>query len=332
MTNRKKALDAALLSLCSQAPPRGVSGEVGLASTEQLLARHMSTGGKRLRGLLPWLVVTEEGGDTELALRFGAAVEAIHNGTLVHDDIQDGDTLRRGQPTLWTEVGIPQAINAGDVFLVAPIAGLLADASIEDRLARALTGLLAGALLETIRGQIADVGVRDRERVNLQVLSGIACAKTSPLFAAGLEGAALILGADAARQEAARACGHRLGLAFQVRDDLLDMVGTKGRGEPGSDLREGKPTWPLLAACEGADEEDIAAIRQLLKAAADGTAPSADEVARWVAWVQRRGGTDAARSALREALDDAENLGKSAFPQAHGVVSELCERLGKLDG
>ena len=95
-----------------------------------LCAQHLSTGGKRLRALLTPALVGAEGGDVAAACVIGACIEVLHNGTLVHDDIQDGDELRRGQPTLWRRVGAPQAINAGDAMLVAPLLVVASSAKI----------------------------------------------------------------------------------------------------------------------------------------------------------------------------------------------------------
>jgi geranylgeranyl diphosphate synthase, type I len=332
VSSDRERLDRAIAAACSVDPANGVSDGVGLAAATEIVRLQLQTGGKRLRGLLPVAVVTRESGDVQAALRFGAAIEAIHNGTLVHDDIQDKDTLRRGKPTLWTQTGIPQAINAGDVLLVAPITAILADSALSDSLSRSLASLLAGALLETIRGQVADVGLRDAGAVTREQLSGIACAKTSPLFACALQGAGMILGASEQRLQAARVCGHRLGLAFQIRDDLLDAVGTKGRGNAGADLREGKPTWPLLAACTGAPEAEVAELRALLRGVAAGITPTSDQVQKWVNWTHARGGVEMARAALAEALDDARQHANAAFPQAGEVVGKLCDRLAKLDG
>ena len=332
MTNKRAQLDAEVVALCSVRPPLGVADGVGVKRAAELLDTHMQTGGKRLRGLLPMLVVEAEGGDAVAARRFGAAVEAIHNGTLVHDDIQDRDTLRRGLPTLWTQVGVPQAINIGDIMLIAPVAGLLADSAFPDALARGLAGALSGALVETIRGQVADVNLRDKAGVTLEELSAIACAKTSPLFAAALQGSCMILGKSQSQIDAAGTCGHRLGLAFQVRDDLLDALGTKGRGNAGSDLREGKPTWPLLAAAAGADEAELEPLKQLLRDAAAGTPPADEDVLKWVQWTHDRGGVDKAREALGEALAEARELATRAFDGGESVVADLCDRLARLDG
>ncbi len=266
-------------------------------------------------------------------MTFGACVEAVHNGTLVHDDIQDRDTLRRGKPTLWTEVGIPQALNAGDAMLIAPIVRLLDSTGSRRELALELGTLLSRALLQTIHGQVADVALRDAAEVDFERALAVARAKTSPLFACALQGSAALLDLPREARERAGSAGRAIGVGFQIRDDLLDVLGTKGRGAAGSDLREGKPTWPFIAACKTAAPERVEALQTLLRRAAAGENPDAADVAGWIAWVHEVGGVDATRKALTAALSQARAAALQAFGErGAGVIGELCDRLELADG
>ncbi len=298
-----------------------------------ICAQHLSTGGKRLRALLPPALVQAEGGDPSAACVLGACIEVLHNGTLVHDDIQDGDELRRGQPTLWRRVGTPQAINAGDVMLVAPLLVSASSPRIPAAARARLTALLAGAVTETIRGQVGDLDLKADEMPTLEHANGIALAKTAPLFAACMEGAVVLLDGDEARCEAAREIGRHVGIAFQVRDDLLDVLGVKGRGAAGADMREGKPSWPVLAALQRGPEDEAEELQKLLDRAHHGYRPSAPDVVRWLEWVRVHGGVDAAQLALDESLAKARELATVAFPSGGAaVVDALCARLEELDG
>lgn len=312
-------------------PTQGpLAGEVQLGDMSQ---EALAAGGKRLRALLVPALVHAGGGPAEAALDLGACIELIHNGTLVHDDIQDGDRLRRGLPTLWTTRGVPQAINAGDYLLVGAIGAVLRAERLPGHLRPVLAQLLADALLETIRGQVADIALRDHPQPGLDDLAAVHVAKTGPLFAACLVGSAHLLGLEAPHLQAARTLGTELGLAFQVRDDLLDVLGVKGRGEAGADLREGKPTFPVLLALEDAEPERITSLHRLLRAAHAGSPPSPPEVAQWVAWVRQRGGVEATQLYLEAVLQRSRQLGQAAFPgPAAQVVDALCDRLARLDG
>lgn len=333
----RRAGEAALAALLDR-PQRYVpldqaAPAAGHAAMQAMAAQQFESGGKRLRGLLTPALVAAAGGPIDAAIALGAAIECIHNGTLVHDDIQDGDRLRRGQPTLWTVHGIPQAINAGDALLIGPLAHVLASPAIEASLRAPLAALLAEALLETIRGQVADIALRDLDRPTLQDISAVHIAKTGPLFGACFAGAALLLGLGSRKVQACHALGRDIGLGFQVRDDLLDVLGQKGRGLAGADLREGKWTFPVLLSLQGADAERADALHALLRGAAAGQAPDDTEVASWLAWVEERGGVDAARRHLDAILERAALAADLAFPQpAAAVARALCARLADLDG
>lgn len=305
----------------------------GRHDLQGLCAAHFRTGGKRLRGTLPAAIVAEAAGPVEAARVLGACIEVAHNGTLVHDDLQDGDVLRRGAPTLWTTAGMPQAINAGDAMLVAPLLYLLQSPALSGTQRAELAAMLGAALMETIRGQVADVALREDQLPTVAQAAAIARAKTVPLFSCALEGAVFLLGGSSDERAAARRLAEEVGLAFQVRDDLLDVVGTKGRGAAGSDLREGKPTYPILLALSQGPAEEAEELRALLLAAASGRAPSPDEVARWLTWIARQGGVQAARAHLAQALDRARAETALAFVRGgRSTALALCDRLALLDG
>jgi len=309
------------------APPAGLP-------TLQTMAQHQfETGGKRLRALLTPAIVKAGQGPLPAASVLGAAVECVHNGTLVHDDIQDGDRLRRGRPTLWTRHGAAQAINAGDALLIAPLASILQAPEIAPSLRPQLAALLSQSLIETIRGQVADLGLRELERPDLADMTAVHIAKTGPLFGACFVGAALLLGLGPDAVAAAHDLGRDIGLAFQVRDDLLDVLGEKGRGPPGADLREGKWTFPFLLALPNSAPQQSDALYGLLGRAVAGQAPTDSEVTAWLSWAHAQGGVTAARAYLATTLARARLCTQRAFPEpAARVVVALCNRLAALDG
>jgi geranylgeranyl pyrophosphate synthase len=323
-----------LLQLPQDHPwPETAAVPAGMPLLQEMVDAQLDAGGKRLRAVLTPALVAAGQGPQDAALVFGAAVELLHNGTLVHDDIQDGDQLRRGRPTLWTVYGTPQAINAGDGLLMGALAAVLQAPEIKESLRAPLANLLASALFETIRGQVADLALRDLDPITADDLLAVHIAKTGPLFAACLQGAVLLLDGSAEQMAAAKKLGGVLGVAFQVRDDLLDLRGTKGRGAAGADLREGKVTYPLLCALQRATPADVAALRLLLTAAAAGGPPPPDRVAWWVAWTEANGGGADAEVFLQQSLQQARVLAEQAFgadvvPVAHA----LADRLAQLDG
>lgn len=325
------SVDAAIAAILGDRPwPRLAPGDA-YARQATMLDDALGSGGKRMRALLPAALVRAAGGPVEAAARLGAAIELVHNGTLVHDDIQDGDTLRRGRPTLWRLHGQAQAINTGNQLLVAPITALAGDPSLPGGLGPRLATLLGGALLETITGQIGDLDVHGNAGADLARLEAVATAKTAPLFGVAIQGAALLLGVE--RPEPAQRAAQALGLAFQLRDDLLDLLGTKGRGAAGADLREGKPTMPMWLALADAPASEGLSIRATLAAAAAGQAVDEAEIARIVATIRERGGLERGQARLADLLDRAKAAGAEALPApAADVWATFTDRLAALDG
>lgn len=204
--------------------------------------------GKRTRPIITLLVAAAAAGDWQAALPFAAAVELIHNFSLVHDDIQDDSDLRRGRATVWKLWGRAQAINSGDaLFAFAHLA-----------LQRA-AGLPAGEVLRALRildqtcihlttGQHYDMGFETRQSVSVDEYLSMIEGKTASLIATAAEFGALAAQASPAIQDQYREYGRHLGLAFQIRDDVLGIWGdpaVTGKSTA-TDILTRKKTLPVL--------------------------------------------------------------------------------------
>jgi geranylgeranyl pyrophosphate synthase len=231
----------------------------------EMVQYHLRSGGKRMRALLPVWLCHNLGGDAEGALELGAGLELLHNATLVHDDLQDGDTCRRGAPTVWARWGPAQAINAGNALICQAF----------ERLARAplashATAVASHALWRVVEGQAMEFQLQEAEGENalppaMQIWEGMASRKTGALFGACLRLGAMAAGVTRETEDSCAAYGEALGLLFQVQDDHLDLVGNKGRGRVGSDLMEGKRSFPVVWAVENAAPAQLASLRALLE-------------------------------------------------------------------
>lgn len=240
----------------------------------EMIGEAMGAGGKRLRALLPCALAQAVGHDPQSVAAFGAACEVVHNGTLVHDDYQDGDTTRRGKPALWTVYGPAQAINCGSAMYVLGLQLVQqADAPPQARFAAAAR--LQQGLYDVIDGQAREFLDADRLHPSWAAWRNIVRRKTGALFGATLAGTAELVPALAVHADALWEAGLLLGELFQMQDDLLDMVADKGREQRGSDLAEGKISAVVLEGLARLEPEGRARLLAIVSAPRHATSGAA---------------------------------------------------------
>lgn len=205
-------------------------------------------GGKGVRPALAVLSAEAAGAAAAVAVPGAVAIELVHEFSLLHDDVIDGDTERRHRPTVWALHGVGRAIVAGDALLALAVAQLHA----ADRGAPAAAELVA-ATTAMIEGQADDMAFESRAEVSLDECRRMASRKTGALLSCAAVLGAVLAGAPAPVVAALRAYGLRLGLAFQAVDDLLGIWGDPERTgkSAASDLESGKKTLPVAAALAG---------------------------------------------------------------------------------
>ena len=221
---------------------RAVERKPGFAA--DVATKALRAGGKRLRPLLCFLASPP----AEASLAAGVSVELVHMATLVHDDLVDGAKMRRGVPAAWSVFGSDGALSAGD-YLFACAFAEIADTADSDAVA-----ILADACLALARGEAMQRNQTHDPDTTIESYLERSALKTGKLFEA-----ACLLGSGG--DEALGCYGLALGIAFQIVDDILDCAGqTQETGKiPGTDLREGTPTMPLLYAAQQ-DEQVRAAL------------------------------------------------------------------------
>lgn len=225
--------------------------------------------GKWIRPALCLLACEAAGGDWKRAVPAAAALELTHNFTLIHDDIQDGDTERRGRPTVWALWGVPQAINAGDgLFVLARIAlHRLHRHGFDPATIQHVYQAYDEACRRLVEGQYLDIDFEQRLDVSVDEYLTMISGKTAALLAASLEIGARLATDDATVVDAYRQFGEELGLAFQIVDDILGAWGDEAvTGKPaGNDLRRKKKTLPVVYALEreaAGDEQPLRTLYQ----------------------------------------------------------------------
>jgi geranylgeranyl diphosphate synthase type I len=227
--------------------------------------------GKRIRPMLTLLCCEASGGEWHSALPAAAAVELLHNFSLIHDDIEDSDPVRRGRPTLWKQWGVAQAINAGDgLYTIAhtTLNGLSAYGLPAERILAARQRFDRACVALT-QGQHLDLGFESRSGVTEAEYSRMIYGKTAALIEASCGLGALVNGSPLAAHY--EDYGRELGLAFQIQDDVLGIWGDpQVTGKPaGNDLRHHKKSLPVAYALDhsehlgrlyGRDVVDVAAV------------------------------------------------------------------------
>ncbi|MBP5333208.1 MAG: polyprenyl synthetase family protein [Bacteroidales bacterium] len=230
--------------------------------------------GKMLRPMLGLLCAGAAGGINEDSVRFAAASELLHNATLLHDDVVDGATQRRGAPTVSSILNSQSSVLIGDYWLVKCMQVVLSSSAKADRVirifAKTLSDLAEGEILQLQKAGDASTTEEDYLRI-------IYC-KTASLFEASALAAAVSAGAPEWMEKALSGYARNLGLAFQIKDDIFDYSAPEAEvGKPvGIDLLEQKITQPLLCALEKATPDEAAAIRLKVRSVMDNPSLAAE--------------------------------------------------------
>ena len=274
--------------------------------------------GKQLRPLLSLLIARVCSGHqiSEATVRYAAAAELLHNATLLHDDVADNSDQRRGVPTIMSLMGPSVSVLVGDYWLVKAMELILGSSEGDNQVikifSKTLSDLAEGEMLQLQKAQNGDTDQDDYLR--------IIYSKTASLFEAACVSAAISVNAPEVFQRAAKDYAVALGIAFQIKDDILDYSGTESVGKPlGVDILEQKITMPLLGAMTNAPAEEDR-VRLLVRNIVDHP-EYRDEI---VAFVKENDGLDYAVEKLDEYVAKAVEA-LSVFPVSK--ERELLEEL-----
>ena len=216
--------------------------------------------GKRLRPILCLLSCAELGGDPSQALPAAAAIELLHNFSLIHDDIEDGDEMRHHRPTVWKVWGKPLAINVGDAMFTLAFAAIqrLTQRGVNSKATLAVLNEFTETCLALTEGQYLDISFEQRPVVSVDEYMRMIQGKTAALVGASIAIGARIAGASTRQMTDMLQFGQALGLAFQIQDDILGIWGDSAvTGKPvGNDILNRKKSLPLLHALNHANIGD----------------------------------------------------------------------------
>lgn len=229
-------------------------------SAAQAMKYSLLSGGKRIRPILLLEFYALCGGKGDNALNFAAALEMIHTYSLIHDDLpcMDNDDMRRGRPSCHKAFGEDTALLAGDALLTLAFkTAAETDGIPSDRVLKAIAVLAENAGISgMVGGQVEDLAF-EKSGATIEQLRGMYLKKTSCLLSAGAVCGSILAGADEEELKYAAEYAEKLGLAFQIIDDILDCTSDeKTLGKPiGSDEKNGKTTYVTLLGIDGAKAE-----------------------------------------------------------------------------
>lgn len=298
------------------------------------LERFTASGGKRIRPVLTLLGCEAAGGDPAAALSCACAIEDFQSAALIHDDIADEGELRRGEPCVHVREGVGVAINVGDLALVTVFAKVLRDPALTPALRERALGELLLMEERTLEGQALDLGWARDGRWDLTVDDYLCMASHKTAYysaATPLALGAICAGAPEDTVEGLRAFGMDAGLAFQLQDDLLNLVGdAQAQGKDfRTDITEGKRT---MAVCWALEHLEPALRTQLVGILSAGTHDPAD-LARAVSLMEASGAIEAVHQKALDLVDSAtshldgvelvEGFGQTLESMAHFFVERV---------
>ncbi len=265
--------------------------------------------GKRLRPLLCLLVCEAVSGEIDAALPAAAGLELVHNFTLVHDDVMDQDHERRHRRTLWSRWGGSQAINAGDLLYSLGVMSLsrLAQKGVSAANAVEAIRRLEQTCIHVIEGQYLDIEFESRIDVSPEEYMEMIGKKSAALISFPMEVGALVGGADHSLQGAFAGVGRAIGMAFQIRDDILGVWGRREfTGKPvGSDIRRRKKSLPVVLAFDAAQGESLQRLHEIYQSPG-----SSDEaVAETLELMERLG----VRKSVEDLADEYADAAKASI-------------------
>jgi len=277
------------------------------------LADFSANGGKRHRPLICELACLAVGGDARLARSAASAIEHFHTAALIHDDIADDSLLRRGKPCLHLTIGEGLAINAGDLALSQVTGLVLEDDALDGPTKLRVLSELVKMTTRTIEGQALDIGWATERRFDITVEDYLVMATHKTAYYSGgipLAVGAIIGGATDEQVEALRSFGMAAGLAFQIQDDLLNLVGKKESTAKDfrNDITEGKRTMMVVHAIQNSEQADE------LIAILNARTTDKDLLARAVDIMDKTGSLDFARSHAYAIIAQAKSELSASLP------------------
>lgn len=289
---------------------------------------HMGTGGKKLRPLLAIMTyeaLKKKSDSTDKIMSFAASCELLHNWFLVHDDIEDGDSVRRDKPAVWVKYGLAHGINVGD-YMAQKVFELILRSKkygVDDKTVLKLVKAMSIAAVKTSEGQAMDINMRNsmpNEKDYMDMVIG----KTGHYLTVTMIGAAIVAGRDELIPRLVE-FGSCIGPAFQITDDVLDLTEGKGRGELGRDIKEGKKSIMIIHCLAECKADEKKKILDVLNRQPSST--SDKDVAFVIGLLGKYGSVEYAKNKAEKLKQQANQVISKLPPELHEILEFFADYL-----
>tara|TARA_B100000989_G_scaffold298261_1_gene286780 strand:- start:3420 stop:4502 length:1083 start_codon:yes stop_codon:yes gene_type:complete len=289
---------------------------------------HLQTGGRRFRASLALISAEILGFDEKISNYVAASCELIHNASLIHDDLQDRDLLRRGKPTIWSRFGDASAINLGDHF-ISNAFQILSSAPTNSDMKCIAISELSKAIKQAVAGQTREIQTRANIELQMKDYESTAKAKTGSLLSLPVK-LILILSGKLNKANSLKSI-YESGLAYQIQDDLSDFIGIKERGLPGRDLKEGKMNILIMHYLNEASVSEKYLLNLFLKRRFESI--SEEEILLWITKIKEKNIIEKTLVHLNKVVRRSVLISKNTGPEFHNitkfVIKNILKRISK---
>ena len=290
---------------------------------------HLNSGGKRFRASLALLSGQIFKLDEKSSIYVAASCELIHNASLVHDDLEDRDLMRRGSPSIWSRFGDSSAINLGD-YLISSAYQILSNTPGQNNYKCHAIKEFSMAIKQAVAGQTREIQTRADLNLKIYDYESTARAKTGSLLSLPVKLIMILTGRDK-KLDSQLTSIYESGLAYQIQDDLSDFVGIKERGLPGRDLKEGKMNALIMHYIIDASASERYLINQFLKKRYDSI--SEEEILFWINKIQKKGILEKTINYLYNVISKSINISINTGQEFHTItkfiIKNTLQRLSK---
>ncbi|UCC91530.1 MAG: polyprenyl synthetase family protein [Candidatus Aenigmatarchaeota archaeon] len=295
----------------------------GIRNLNDAIWYHLDSGGKRIRPVLAILTCESLGGDLRKVIPFAAACEILHNWLLVHDDIEDGDRTRRNKPAVWVKYGLAHGVNVGD-FMSEKVYEIIINSDLDETTKLRLIQEIVETCEKTAEGQALDMNLRKNNDPSEEEYMEMIELKTAWYLTLPMVGGAIIAGKPELTDKI-REFGMKVGPAFQMADDLLDLTKGKGRGETGSDIREGKRSIMAVHCSSNCDPKEKKKLFEILNEPREKT--SKKDVIFVKKLFEKHHSLDYAKNKAKSLVEESKMITKGMPENLRRILDQFAEYL-----